>query len=123
MRERINIQLSADRNELKSVVANRNSPQKHVWRTKIVLTTADGHGHCRNHAGHWQGQNGDLALAGTVRRASGPPVQAVERSPIRGQAKKRSSASTSIRPTTPLVLSVDEKSQIQAPDRSQPGPP
>jgi hypothetical protein len=21
--------------------------------------------HCRNHAGHWQGQDGDLALAGT----------------------------------------------------------
>src|SRR5262249_50466628 len=43
MRERTNIQLSAtDRNELESVVANRNSPQKHVWR--IVLLTADGHG-------------------------------------------------------------------------------
>src|SRR5262245_1766223 len=45
MRERTNIQLSAtDRNELESVVANRNSPQKHVWRAKIVLLTADGHG-------------------------------------------------------------------------------
>ena len=45
MHERTNIQLSvADRNELKSVVANRNSPQKHVWRAKIVLMTADDHG-------------------------------------------------------------------------------
>jgi hypothetical protein len=26
------------------VVANRNSPQKHFWRAKIVLLTADGHG-------------------------------------------------------------------------------
>jgi hypothetical protein len=27
-----------------TIVANRNSPQKHVWRVKIVLLTADGHG-------------------------------------------------------------------------------
>jgi hypothetical protein len=32
MHERTNIQLSAaDRKELEAVVANRNSPQKHVW--------------------------------------------------------------------------------------------
>ena len=35
---------AADRAELKTIVANRNSPQKHVWRAKIVLLTADGHG-------------------------------------------------------------------------------
>src|ERR1700747_3332075 len=45
MHERRNIRLSvADRRELEAVVANRNSPQKHVWRAKIVLLTADGHG-------------------------------------------------------------------------------
>src|SRR4029079_1812455 len=33
-----------DRSKLKAVVANRNSPQKHVWRAKIVLLTADGRG-------------------------------------------------------------------------------
>jgi Winged helix-turn helix len=45
MRERIQIELSAaDRAELKTIVANRNSPQKHVWRAKIVLLTTDGHG-------------------------------------------------------------------------------
>src|SRR5262249_58538061 len=45
MHERTNIQLSAaDRKKLESVIANRNSPQKHVWRAKIVLVTADGHG-------------------------------------------------------------------------------
>ena len=45
MHERTNIQLSAaDRKKLESVIANRNSPQKHVWRAKIVLMTADGHG-------------------------------------------------------------------------------
>src|ERR1700716_3822574 len=45
MHERTNIQLSrADRSKLEAVVANRNSPQKHVWRAKIVLLTADGCG-------------------------------------------------------------------------------
>ena len=45
MHKRTNIQLSrAERNKLKAVVANRNSPQKHVWRAKIVLLTADGRG-------------------------------------------------------------------------------
>jgi len=45
MHERTQIELSAaDRAALKTIVANRNSPQKHVWRAKIVLLTADGHG-------------------------------------------------------------------------------
>lgn len=45
MHERTNIQLSrADRSKLKAVVANRNSPQKHVWRAKIVFLTAAGRG-------------------------------------------------------------------------------
>jgi len=49
MHERTNIQLSAaDRKKLESVIANRNSPQKHVWRAKVVLLTADGHGTARN---------------------------------------------------------------------------
>jgi hypothetical protein len=39
MRERTNIQLSAaDRNELESVVANRNGPQKQ-WQTMALLLT------------------------------------------------------------------------------------
>jgi transposase len=45
MHERTNIRLSAaDRRALEAVVINRNSPQKHVWRAKIVLLTADGRG-------------------------------------------------------------------------------
>lgn len=45
MHERRNIRLNAaERSELETVVANRNSPQKHVWRAKIVLLTADGRG-------------------------------------------------------------------------------
>jgi hypothetical protein len=45
MHERTQFKLTAaDRAELEAVVANRNSPQKHVWRAKIVLLTAEGHG-------------------------------------------------------------------------------
>jgi hypothetical protein len=45
MHERRNIRLSAaDRGKLEAVVANRNSPQKQVWRAKIILLTADGCG-------------------------------------------------------------------------------
>jgi hypothetical protein len=45
MHERTKIRLSAaDRSELEAVAANRNSPQKHAWRAKIVLLTADDHG-------------------------------------------------------------------------------
>ena len=33
-----------DRVRLEGVVADRNSPQKHVWRAKIILLTADGCG-------------------------------------------------------------------------------
>ena len=32
----------ADRLRLEVVVADRNAPQEHVWRTKVILTTADG---------------------------------------------------------------------------------
>src|SRR5204862_7920818 len=35
---------AADRARLEAIVADRNSPQKHVWRARIVLLTADGLG-------------------------------------------------------------------------------
>ena len=35
---------TAERDRLEAVIADRNSPQKHVWRAKIVLLTADGCG-------------------------------------------------------------------------------
>jgi transposase len=45
MREGISVEVStADRARLEAVVADRNSPQKHVWRARIVLATADGLG-------------------------------------------------------------------------------
>jgi transposase len=33
-----------DRRRLEAIVADRNAPQKHVWRAQIVLLTADGCG-------------------------------------------------------------------------------
>ncbi len=45
MREGITVEVSAaDRARLEAVVADRNSRQKHVWRARIVLATADGCG-------------------------------------------------------------------------------
>ena len=45
MREGITVQVSdADQAGLVAIVADRNSPQKHVWRAQIVLLTADGVG-------------------------------------------------------------------------------
>ena len=45
MRPGITIDVTpADRVRLDSVIADRNSPQKHVWRSRIVLLSADGHG-------------------------------------------------------------------------------
>jgi DNA invertase Pin-like site-specific DNA recombinase len=45
MREGITVEVSAaERARLAAIVADRNSPQKHVWRARIVLLTADGSG-------------------------------------------------------------------------------
>ena len=42
MREGINVEVSAaDCERLAAVVADRNSPQKHVWRARIILATAE----------------------------------------------------------------------------------
>jgi transposase len=45
MREGITVEVSeADRARLEAIAADRNSPQKHVWRARIVLLTANGLG-------------------------------------------------------------------------------
>jgi transposase len=45
MRDGITIEVSAtDRTRLEAIVADRHSPQKHAWRAKIILATADGLG-------------------------------------------------------------------------------
>src|SRR5271167_3971618 len=192
MHERTNIQLSrADRHKLEAAVANRNSPQKHVWRAKIVLLTADGRGtaeimqatgKAKTVIWRWQERFRDEGAAGLwrdkTRRSripplspevakrvvaltlAGPPpaasywsgsamakaagisissVQRIWRShglrPHRVRQFKLSNDPQFAAklheivglyvdpPDHAIVLSVDEKSQIQALDRTQPGLP
>jgi transposase len=192
MHERTKLKLSAaDRAGLEAVVANRNSPQKHVWRAKIVLLTAAGHGTneimqrtgkaktviwrwqerfgAEGAAGLWRDKTRpsripplDLAIAERVvsRTLAGPPagathwtghamattigisVSSVQRiwrahglQPHRIRrfklsndpkfaAKLRDIVGLYVNPPDrAVVLSIDEKSQIQALDRTQPGLP
>ena len=45
MRTGISITLSDDdKRRLEAITADRNAPQKHVWRARIVLLSADGAG-------------------------------------------------------------------------------
>ena len=45
MREGIEVEVTpADRARLEVIVADRNSPQKHVWRARIILASAEGCG-------------------------------------------------------------------------------
>src|SRR5438105_2448131 len=45
MRKGISITVTpADRVRLQSIMRDRNSPQKHVWRARIIVLTADGNG-------------------------------------------------------------------------------
>ena len=67
MREGISIEVSAaDRDRLERIVADRNSPQKHVWRARIILATAAGLRHGGDHAPGRGVQALRLALAGAV---------------------------------------------------------
>jgi hypothetical protein len=45
MRKGISIEVTAaDRARLLSIIRDGNSPQKHVWRARIIVLTADGAG-------------------------------------------------------------------------------
>ena len=192
MHERTNIQLSrADRSKLEAVVANRNSPQKHVWRAKIVLLTANGHGtaeimqatgKAKTVIWRWQERFATEGFEGLLRdktrpsrikplgddvaarivaltlddppgetthwtgalmaKASGVSISSVQRiwrthglQPHRVRQFKLSNDPKFVDklrdvvglyvdpPTHAIVLSVDEKSQIRALDRTQPGLP
>jgi transposase len=192
MRERIEIELTAkDRARLEAVVADRNSPQKHVWRARIVLVTAGGHGTAAimRQAGkskrcvrRWQERFAAEGVAGLLRdktrpsripplaqaaidhvvalTATEPPHEATHWTAAAMAAAVGISPSSVLRiwrahklrphrvrtfklsndpqfvaklrdivglyldpPAHTVVLSVDEKSQIQALDRTQPGLP
>ena len=68
MRKGISITVTpADRVRLDAIVRDRNSPQKHVWRARIVLLTADGKG---TNADHPRGRQGQDGRSGAGRSAS-----------------------------------------------------
>src|SRR5919202_1699589 len=192
MREGIEIELTAkDRARLEAVVADRNSPQKHVWRARIVLATADGHGTAEvmRRAGksrpcvrRWRERFMSEGVAGLLRdktrpsriaplaqatidrvvalTATEPPHEATHWTAAAVAAAVGISPSSVLRiwrahklrphrartfklsndpqfvaklrdivglyldpPAHAVVLSVDEKGQIQALDRTQPGLP
>jgi transposase len=192
MREGITVEVSGiDRTRLETIVADRNSRQKHVWRARIVLLTAEGlrTGEIMRRTGtskvtvwRWQerfmraGVEGLLrdqtrpsripALPASVRertvsltlgdppgeathwtaammaRAAAISVSSVQRiwrahglQPHRVRQFKLSRDPDFVPklrdivglyvdpPAHAVVLSVDEKSQIQALDRTQPGLP
>ena len=182
---------AASRRELEAVVANRNSPQKHVWRAKIILLTADdcgtaeimqATGKAKTVIWRWQERFRDAGVAGLWRdktrpsripslspevaqrvvamtlagpppvashwtgsamaKAAGISVSSVQRiwrtHGLRPHLVRQFKLSNDPRFATKLkeivglyvnppdhavVLSVDEKSQIQALDRTQPGLP
>jgi hypothetical protein len=192
MREGIEIEVTAaDRDRLERVVADRNSPQKHVWRARIILATAEGCGTAAimRQAGvskpcvwRWQERFMREGVAGLLRdktrkpglpplppalvdrvveltladppgeathwtgramaAATGISLRSVQRiwaahglEPHRVRRFKLSTDpafAAKLRdvvglyldpPAHAVVLSVDEKSQIQALDRTQPGLP
>ena len=72
MRQGITVQVSeGDRVRLAAIVADRNRPQKHVWRARIVLMTADGVGTNTIIATDGQEQGHGVALAGAFHGARG----------------------------------------------------
>ena len=192
MRTGVVVHLSpTDRKRLRSIVDDRNSLQKHVWRAEIVLATADGVGTVeimrtarvsKTAVWRWQARFMHEGVEGLLRDKTRPPgtprlppdaaerVVALTLSDPPGEtthwtgrlmAKVAGVGLTSVQriwkahglaphrirafklsndpkfaakvrdivglyvdpPAHSVVLSVDEKSQIQALDRSQPGLP
>jgi transposase len=180
-----------DRSRLEAVVSTPSSPQKHVWRSRIVLLSADGlgttaimaaTGKSKTCVWRWQerfmteGVEGllrektrppgtprtpDEKVAEVIRLTQEPPPHEATHWTVRAMGKAVGLAASTVReiwkahglsphrwrqfklsndrafaeklhdvvglyvapPAHAVVLSVDEKSQIQALDRTQPGLP
>jgi transposase len=192
MRNGVEVRLRpGDRERLEAVLADRNSPQKHVWRARIILATAEGCGttEVMRRAGvskpcvwRWQrrfmeaGVDGlvhdktrkpgkapvpDHVVARLIERTLGDPPGETTHWTSRAMASAMGLAISTVQkiwrvhglaphrlrsfklsrdpqfaaklrgvvglyvdpPAHAVVLSVDEKSQIQALDRTQPGLP
>jgi transposase len=192
MRKGITVEVTpADRARLQSIIRDRNSPQKHVWRAQIIVLTADGVGTTaitravgkgKTVVWRWQERFMDQGVEGLTRDKTRPsriaplPAETVDRvvaltnqTPPHeathwtapAMAKAVGISPSSVRriwkghglqphrvrsfklsndpkfaeklkevvglyvnpPAHAVVLSLDEKSQIQALDRTQPGLP
>ena len=192
MRKGISITVTAeDRVRLDTIIRNRNSPQKHVWRARIIVLTADGEGTTaitravgkgKTVVWRWQERFMHEGIEGLTRDKTRPsripplPAETVDRvvaltnqAPPHeathwtapAMAKTVAISPSSVRriwkghglqphrvrsfklsndpgfadklkdvvglyvdpPAHAVVLSIDEKSQIQALDRTQPGLP
>jgi transposase len=192
MRKGIVVDVTAvNRKQLAAIVANRNSPQKHVWRARIVMLTADGlgtaeimrrTGKSKSVVWRWQERFMQAGVVGLLRDKTRPSrkpplppeliARVIERTggPPPGEATHWTAAAmaaatgisvSSVQriwrahglkphqvrqfklsndpafaaklkdvvglyvdpPEHAVVLSIDEKSQIQALDRTQPGLP
>jgi hypothetical protein len=83
MRKDVVIDVSAaDRARLEAIVADRNSPQKHVWRARIILFTAAGLGtveitrrtsRSKNCIWRWQERFMQEGVRGLLRDKTRPP--------------------------------------------------
>jgi transposase len=86
MRSDISFTVSAgDRQRLQAVVTAPKSPQKHVWRARIVLLSGDGHGtsaimaetgKSKTCVWRWQERFMHEGLDGLLRDRSRPPGKA-----------------------------------------------
>jgi len=192
MRSGISIILSEkDRQRLDAIVADRNAPQKHVWRARIVVLSTDGFGtnaimaatgKAKTCVWRWQERFATEGVDGLlrdktrppgkpsvakglveeiVRRTLEPPPHEATHWTLRAMAKAVGLAASTVQgiwkshglaphrwrqfklsrdpafaeklhdvvglyvapPAPAVVLSIDEKSQIQALDRTQPGLP
>ncbi len=82
MRTGVEVRLGlGDRERLEAIVASRNSPQKHVWRSQIVLCSADGIGtmEIQRRTGkakptiwRWQERFMEMGVDGLLRDATRP---------------------------------------------------
>jgi transposase len=192
MRTGVSVSVSAaERRRLEAIVADRNTAQKHVWRARIILLTADGvgttaimaaTGKAKTTVWRWQKRYAETGVDGllsdktrppgkppiaearvseVLRLTQDPPPHEATHWTARAMAKAVGMGIATVQkiwkshglaphrwrtfklsndpafaeklhdivglyvnpPAHAVVLSVDEKSQIQALDRTQPGLP
>ncbi len=121
MRTGISITVSpSDRQRLEAIVRDRTALQKHVWRARIVPLTGDGLG--ANAIMRGTGKSKTCVWRWRERFME-EAVDGLSRDPAFAEKVRDVIGLYVAPPDHAIVLSIDEKSQIQALDRTQPGPP